>query len=103
MIHRQKHPNLDEPECFGCRLASIRVAPSATPSRAGGSFAAENVAKEKRWTEDHAAYRRLVKNGLQPKVLDGAAELERRATREVEVEHGLGAPQLLAELPKDAA
>ena len=102
MIHRKTHPEYVE-GCFGCKLATVNLAPSATPSRAGGAFAAENVAKEKRWQTDHAAYRRLVKNGLQPKVLDGAAELEKRATTEVEVEHGLGAPSLLAELPKDAA
>ena len=78
-------------------VASIGFAPSAMPSRTGGAFALENVEREKRWTQDHAAYRRLVADGLQPQTLDGAAELERRASRPVEVEHGLGAPDELRE------
>jgi hypothetical protein len=97
MIHRKTHPNLDVEGCYGCKLASFRVAPSATPSRNEGQFAADNVAKEQRWQTDHAAYRRLVKDGMQPHTLDGASELERYARDKVEVEHGLGAPIELGE------
>lgn len=101
-IHRATHPEFVD-GCFGCKIASINLAPSATPSRRGGAVAAEKNAMGKGWARDHDAYRRLVKNGLQPKVLDGCAELESRASTAVEIEHGLGAPSLLADLPKDAA
>lgn len=82
-------------------LLSIAVAPSATPSRGGGARAAEVNAMEAKWQQDHAAYRRLVKDGMQPKSLNHAADLERFASSKAEVEHGLGAPKELGEL--DAA
>lgn len=103
-LHRGVHPNLDVEDCFGCRIASVSIAPSATPSRNGGNRVVEQNQMEKRWTVDHAAYRRLVKNGLQPKTLDGAAHLEREATHAAEIEHGIGAPaDLYDHFPKDAA
>lgn len=40
------------------------------------------------WNKDHAAYRRLRRQGLQPKVLDGCAELENRAVDQFEIETG---------------
>jgi hypothetical protein len=43
---------------------------------------------EKRWEKEHAAYRRLRKDGLQPKSLSGADELEQRAESKLEVEMG---------------
>lgn len=98
VLHQRTHPTLDVPGCFGCRCAHVAVAPSATPSRRGGDRAAELNAKERQWSTDHAAYRRLVSNGLQPKTLDGAADLERRASTSVEIEHGLGAPKELGEI-----
>ena len=100
-LHRGKHPNLDVDGCFGCKIATINLAPSATPSR--HPQAVEKKQMSEGWKRDHDAYRRLVKDGLQPKVLDGCAELESRARTAVEIEHGLGAPSLLAEIPKDAA
>ena len=74
--------------CFACKIRSINIAPSATPSRRGGSEAATNKATEQRWEQDHPAYRRLRANGLQPRSLDGAAELESRAVDRFEIEMG---------------
>lgn len=79
-------------------LLSIAVAPSATPSRNGGRHALITNETEKEWARDHAAYRRMVKDGLQPAVLDGAAHMERHATSAAEIEHGLGAPANYKEL-----
>lgn len=45
-------------------------------------------ATERRWSVDHAAYRRLVADGVQPDRLDGAAHLEARAESAVEIERG---------------
>lgn len=75
---------------YRAHLLSISVAPSATPSRAGGAFARQNVEMEKRWSADHAAYRRMVADGLQPKTLDGAAYVEAHAKNEADVELGMG-------------
>lgn len=86
---------------YRTHLLSISVAPSATPSRGGGATAAIKNETEAGWAKDHAAYRRLVKNGLQPSVLDGAAEMEARASSAAEIEHGLGAPSNYKELVGD--
>lgn len=96
MIHRQTHPEFVE-GCFACKIACVTVAPSANTSREGGADAAIKNDMERRWSKDHAAYRRLVKDGLQPKTLDGAAALEQRANTRAEVEHGLGAPKEISD------
>lgn len=74
--------------CFACKLRSIQFAPSAMPSRGGGARAAEVTATEKRWDRDHAAYRRLVNDGIQPERLDGAGDLEQAAESRREIEMG---------------
>lgn len=43
---------------------------------------------ESRWDRDMPAYHRLRMNGLQPKQIDGCAELESRANSQLEVELG---------------
>lgn len=65
---------------------SITVAASATPTRKRTVSAID--AKEKRWDRDMPAYRRLRKDGLQPKSIDGAAKLEQHAESKAEVETG---------------
>lgn len=79
-------------------LLSITVAPSATPSRNGGHHAQVVKETEREWHKDHAAYRRMVADGLQPAVLDGAAHMEKHAKHAAEIEHGLGAPANYKEL-----
>lgn len=70
--------------CFQCKLASVSFAPSAR-----GSEQAQSVnAKDRNWSKDHDAYRRLRKGGLQPGQIDGAAQLESRASTQREIEHG---------------
>lgn len=73
-------------ECFTCRIKSVRISPSAVPTR--GSKRALFAAKteEKRLTEDGDAYKRLRADGFQPKHINGSAELEARATTRFEVE-----------------
>lgn len=46
-------------------------------------------AKEKRWDSDLPAYKRLRRNGVQPKGIDGSARLEAKANETIEVESGL--------------
>ena len=66
------------------KLRSISIASSATPSRRG---AVRDInAKEKRWDSDIPAYRRLRADGVQPRQVDGARELELNANEVHEVE-----------------
>lgn len=67
-------------------LLSISVAPSATPSRKGGSQVVEIEARQKRWDRDHAAYRRLRADGLQPRTSDRCGDLEQVATEAHQIE-----------------
>jgi len=71
------------PNCFGCKVASVGFASSAMPTRSeAGRIEKETAVMHK----DVAAYRRLRKNGLQPKSVKGAARLEARADSKWEVE-----------------
>ena len=87
MKHRETHPNLDVEGCFGCRVAGIRMATNSTTSR-GAQVAATNQT-ERNWKQDLPAYKRLRADGLQPKRIDGAANVERRAQESWQVETGI--------------
>jgi hypothetical protein len=69
--------------CFGCKVGSIGFAPSAMPTRSEASTVERET---KIMHKDVAAYRRLRKNGLQPKSVKGSARLEARANSKWEVE-----------------
>lgn len=84
MKHRERHPNLDVPNCFGCKVAGLNWSSNSTTTR--GSKVAEINSTEKNWNKDLPAYKRLRDNGLQPKSVDGAADLERTARSAAEVE-----------------
>lgn len=102
-LHAQVHPTLDVPSCFGCKVAHVRLAPSATPSRRGGQTVVEADAREKRWARDHPAYKRLWADGLSPHTLDGAADLERDAKGKADIEMFMGASDMVEEIPDSAA
>lgn len=65
---------------------SITVSASATPTRKVEVSRVE--AKERQWDRDMPAYRRLRREGLQPKQIDGSAKFEARAETKAEVESG---------------
>ena len=70
--------------CFACKLRSVNLAPSAQ-----GSPEATTVSlRDKRWDRDMPAYKRLRQQGLQPKGIDGCADLETRAHDQFEIETG---------------
>ncbi len=87
MKHRETHPDLDVEGCFGCRIAAIRMGTNSTTSR--GARVAEVNATERNWKKDLPAYKRLRADGLQPKRIDGAADVERRAQESWQVETGI--------------
>ena len=88
MKHRETHPNLDIEGCFGCKVAGIRTGTNSTTSR--GTRVAEVNTTERNWQKDMPAYKRLRKEGLQPKQIDGAAEIEKKAEHKWQIETGLG-------------
>jgi hypothetical protein len=88
--HQETHPNLDVDGCFGCKIAGLSVAASATPTRRDGRRAATINRKDKVLEKDLDAYKRLRQEGLQPKSIDGSAEVEKRANHKWQVETGLG-------------
>lgn len=86
-IHAETHEFFTD-GCFLCKVGSVSVAPSATPSRAGGQQAADVNAKESRWQRDMAEYKTLRSQGLQPRQIDGSAALASRAADRTEIELG---------------
>lgn len=87
MKHRETHPNLDIPGCFGCRVSGVRMGMNTTTTR--GAKVAEVNTTERNWNKDMPAYKRLRANGLQPKKIDGAANVEKRAQEGWQVETGI--------------
>lgn len=87
MKHRETHPNLDVDGCFGCRVANVRMGTNTTTTR--GQRVAEVNQTESNWNKDMPAYKRLRADGLQPRKIDGAAEVERKAKEAWQVETGI--------------
>lgn len=85
--HRETHPDLDVEGCFGCRIAHVRTGMNTTTTR--GQQVNEVNKREKQWNVDMPAYKRLRKEGLQPKAIDGSAEMEKKAKYEWQVETGI--------------
>jgi hypothetical protein len=73
-------------DCFGCKIQTISIAASAMETR---SEAAQIERETTKMHTDVAAYKRLRKDGVQPKSVKGAAELERRAGSRWEIETGM--------------
>ena len=93
MKHAEVHPGLDVEGCFGCKVAGVSFGSNSTTTR--GGRVAEINQTERQWNVDMPAYKRLRRDGLQPRSVDGAAELERRATTEAQVEGRADVEQLV--------
>lgn len=88
MIHQQTHPTLDVEGCFACRVSGVRMGMNTTTTRGQN---VESINKtERNWQKDMPAYKRLRQEGLQPKRIDGAAEVEKKAEHKWQVETGIG-------------
>ena len=86
--HRETHPNLDVEGCFGCRISLVRTGMNSTTTR--GAVVEQTNQREKRWNKDMPAYKRLRKQGLQPRGIEGSSLLEKHATEKWQIE---GVPQ----------
>lgn len=87
--HRETHPSLNVEGCFGCRVAGVQMGTNSTTT--GGSSVAEINQREKNWNKDMPAYKRLRREGLQPKGIDGCHAVEQLATSRHQIE-GTPAP-----------
>ena len=87
MKHQETHPNLDVEGCFGCRIAHFNVSAEAMPTRKPGSK--RIIEKERVLHKDLDAYHRLRQDGQQPKRIDGAAVVEKRAEENWQVATGI--------------
>ena len=85
--HKETHPNLDVEGCFGCRIAHFNVSAEAMPTRKPGSK--RIIEKERVLHKDLDAYHRLRQDGQQPKRIDGAAIVEKRAEENWQVATGI--------------
>lgn len=87
--HRlQTHPEYVE-GCYGCRISSVQLSPTATPSRQRGDYGYQQNFAAEFHNGDREAYRRLRQDGLQPPRIAGSAHLERHAQTAYEVERGV--------------
>lgn len=87
MKHRETHP-VDVDGCFGCKVLGVRMGANTTTTR--GQQVAEVNNRAKSWEKDMPAYKRLRKQGYQPRTIDGAADVERKAKHDWQVNTGLG-------------
>lgn len=87
MIHQGVHPSLDVEGCWKCKIAHFNVSAEALPSRKPESK--RIIEKERVLHKDLDAYHRLRLNGQQPKNIDGAAIVEKRADENWQVATGI--------------
>ncbi len=81
--------------CFYHKLRTIQFA---------GTARSPQSLMEARWERDMPAYRRLRDNGLQPPHIDGCAQLETRASSQLEIEMGhLISPSVLPQVAEGMA
>ena len=82
----------DPEACFGCKIKTVGVAPSAMPSRHPG--AANNVVREKQLVKDLDGFKEMRLNGQHPKATRGAARMASEAESSYEIESGQLAPDM---------
>jgi hypothetical protein len=73
--------------CFPCRIASVTIAPSAMGTRFPEAERAK--AGDPQLEKDRDAYKRLRRDGTQPKHVQGSSHFEKHANEQIEVEMGV--------------
>lgn len=85
-MKRTHGPNSNHPEdCFGCKVLGVSFSADATPTRL--PQVVDSNQQERNWSRDHAAVRRLAKEGVTVASIDGAANVEQVATTKWEAEN----------------
>jgi len=86
MVKTHGETHFDPENCFGCKVITVGVAPSAMPSRHPGAAGA--VHREKELVKDLDSFKRMRMAGLHPKATRGAHVIESQAESRYEVESG---------------
>ena len=88
MVKHLKDPDTGEcvDSCYGCKLESFTVAPSAMGTR--HPEAARAQVTDPQLEKDREAYKRLRRNGEQPKHVGGSAYIEATASESCEITTG---------------
>ncbi len=81
-----KHAKTCPDNCWPCHQREVNFAPSAMPSR--NPNAARALVKDPLLEKDREAYRRLRRNGEQPKHVEGSAYFEAKANESFEITTG---------------
>lgn len=89
-----EHFGQHDDSCFACKIKSVSFAASAMPTRKPEAVA--TTAREKKLTRDRDAFKAMREQGIQPARLNGAADLQNRATTKHEIETGKILPKSLA-------
>ena len=76
------------PDCFGCKVASINISATVYATRPEKRAVVRQMVSDVETAKDLPAYKRLRKQGFQPKSTFGAAKLEAGATTEFEIAYG---------------
>ena len=92
MIKTHGETHYDPDGCFGCKILSVGVAPSAMPSR--HPVAATQVYREKELVKDLDAFKRMRVAGQHPRSTRGAAKVESQAESSFEIASGQLAHQM---------
>lgn len=89
----------DPDDCFGCKAQTVGVAPSAMPSRGDGRHCEIAKYEDRKLDQDLTSYKRMAEQGLKPKSLTGAADIERKCESALEVERGASAAEIAMTTP----
>ncbi len=81
-------------QCFGCHVRSVNFAASCTPTRRRETVRTNN--RESRWHRDIPAYQALVKNGVQPRTIDGCGDVVQTTAEPFEISTGIAVPNKAA-------
>jgi len=99
MIRTHGVDHWDPDACWGCRVQTVQVAPSAMPSRGEGRHCAIAKAEDRKLSKDMTSFKRMMEQGLKPKSLTGAAEIESKCGSALEVERGQSAAEIAMTTP----
>ena len=96
-----QHFGQHDDSCFSCRVKSVSFSASSMPTR--NVAVSETNKAEKKLVKDMSAFKAMRDQGIQPGRLDGAADLQNRATTKREIETGRLLPKKLAGRVETAA
>jgi len=82
-----KHFGQHDESCFACKIKSVSFAASAMPTRKP-QVASGPWKNDKELDRDRDAFKAMRQQGIQPKSLKGAADLQDRASTQREIETG---------------